>query len=638
MSDNAPRPRGTGDAPEGRSAGDGPRPRGTGGAPGDHSAGPARLRRDALGVFGILFLVLSAQAPLTGIAGAVPLSVALGNGPGVPASYVVAGAVVLLFSVGFVAMSRHVVEPGAFYRYIGKGLGGTAGTGSAAVALFAYCTIQAAMYGLYGATVAHLLRVHTGVDLPWWVWALLTMALVQALGMAGITMGARVLAVLVAAETSVLLAFAVVTLVRGGGPEGLGLADSFSAHAALDGAPGVAMMFAVASMFGFEATAVYGEEARDPHRTVPRATYLSITLITAFFALTSWMVISAHGASRAAAAAGAALAGGDSSAFVFLPIADRFGGWAGDVLPVLLATSLFAGILAFHNSADRYLFSLGRERRLPHVLTTLNRRGAPWVAGLVQTALAVLLVVPFALAGRDPVVTLFSWFSGVAVLAIMLLYFLTSVSVVVFFRRHRLDRRLWNTVVAPGLGALGIAGAIGLILANLTTLIGGGRTTATWLALTVPAVWLVGAAAHLARPRPGAPAVAAPGSAAPGPAASAPATGPEAGTAAGTEAGSTAGPEAGTTAGTEAGSTAGPEAGTTAGTEAGSTAGPEAGTTAGTEAGSTAGPEAEPTPHSPPPPTPPNLAPPTPPNLTSPTPPTPAPPPPAPPASRKEPP
>ncbi|MFD6289020.1 APC family permease [Streptomyces sp. NPDC060205] len=473
------------------------------------TAADRRLKRDALGVLGILFLVLSAQAPLTGIAGAVPLSVALGNGSGVPAAYVAAGAIVLLFSVGFVAMSRHVVDPGAFYTYIGRGLGRTAGTGAAAVALFAYCTIQAAMYGLYGVTVAPLLDVHAGIDAPWWLWALLTMALVQCLGVAGIDTGARVLAVFVVAETSILLVFALVTLLRGGGPEGLGLAAAFSPKTALDGAPGVALMFAVASMFGFEATAVYGEEARAPERTVPRATYLSITLITAFFALTSWMVISAHGASRATDDAGRALADGDSSAFVFQPVTDRLGDWAGDLLPVLLATSLFAGILAFHNSANRYLFSLGRERRLPHALCAVNRRGAPWAAGVVQTAIAVLLVVPFALTGRDPVVTLFSWFSGVAVLAIMLLYFLTSVSVVVFFRRNRLDRRPWNTAVAPALGALGIAGAIWLVLANLTTLIGGDRTTATWLALAVPAVWLLGAAAYLARPasaRPVAPA------------------------------------------------------------------------------------------------------------------------------------
>lgn len=454
-----------------------------------------KLKSNALGVLGILFFVLSAQAPLTGVAGAVPIAVAIGDGPGVPAAYAAAAVIILLFSVGFVAMGRHVVNAGAFYTYIGKGLGRTAGTGSAGVALFAYCAIQAAMYGLYGFLVSGLVSQYAGLDAPWWVWALVTMVIVQSLGAVGIELGAKVLAVFVLAEFSILLAFGLVTLVKGGGPEGLGFAQSFSPSAALKGAPGVALMFAVASMFGFEATAIYGEEAREPRRTVPRATYLSVIVVGGFFAFTSWMLISAYGASNATAAAGNALRSGHATAFVFTPIAAQFGGWADDVLPILLATSLFAGILAFHNSANRYLFSLSRDGLLPHRVSTLNRRHSPWVAGSVQTAIAVVLVLPFALAGKDPVLTLFSWFSGVAVLGIMLLYLLTSVSVIVFFRRGRLDTRRWNTLIAPALGALGIAGAIWLILANFPTLIGGDSGTATWLALTVPAVLALGAVA-----------------------------------------------------------------------------------------------------------------------------------------------
>jgi amino acid transporter len=207
------------------------------------------------------------------------------------------------------------------------------------------------------------------------------------------------------------------------------------------------------------------------------------------------MLVSSYGASKATAAAGKALQSGDSTAFVFSPIAAQFGTWVNDVLPVLLATSLFAGILAFHNSANRYLFSLGRDGLLPHGLTAINRRHSPWVAGSVQTVLSLLLVMPFALLGKDPVLTLFSWFSGVAVLGIMLLYLLTSVSVVVFFRRERLDTRTWHTLIAPILGALGIVGAIWLILANFTTLIGGDPTTATWLELAVPAVLVLGVVA-----------------------------------------------------------------------------------------------------------------------------------------------
>ncbi|MEU1168509.1 amino acid permease, partial [Streptomyces sp. NPDC005921] len=125
----------------------------------------------------------------------------------------------------------------------------------------------------------------------------------------------------------------------------------------------------------------------------------------------------------------------------------------------------------------------------------LDRRHSPWAAGLAQTAISVLLVMPFAILGKDPVLTLFSWFSGVAVLGIMLLYFLTSVSVVMFFRRSGADTRPWNTLIAPVLGVLGIAGAIWLIVENFTTLIGGDRTTAIWLQATVPAVLILGVVA-----------------------------------------------------------------------------------------------------------------------------------------------
>lgn len=453
---------------------------------------PRHLKRNTLGVLGILFFVFSAQAPLTGIAGASPIAVAIGNGTGVPAAYLVAGLIILLFSVGFMAMGRHVVHAGAFYAYIGKGLGTVTGIGAAGVALLAYCVIQAAMYGLYGFSVSAVLDAFFGVSVPWWVCVLVTMAIIQILGALGIELGARVLAVLVLAEFSLLLAFDVVTFVTGGGPEGLAPMASFGPEAILSGAPGVAVMFAVASMFGFEATAIYGEEAREPRRTIPRATYTAVIGITAFFAFTTWMNVSAHGPSNAVRQAGAALESGDSTSYVFGPIAAALGGWTTDVLQVLLCTSLFAGMLAFHNSITRYFFSLSRDGVLPPLLGRLNRRHSPGPAGMAQTIIALALVAPFALGGMDPVLTLFSWFSGLAVLAMMLLYFLTSVSVFVFFRRERLDARVWHTAVAPILGALGIASAIGLILANFTTLIGGDARTALWLVLVVPVVFVAG--------------------------------------------------------------------------------------------------------------------------------------------------
>ena len=58
-------------------------------------------------------------------------------------------------------------------------------------------------------------------------------------------------------------------------------------------------MLAFGSFVGFEATAIFGEEAKDPRRTVPRATYIAIGAIALFYLLTTWAVVSAYGVDAA---------------------------------------------------------------------------------------------------------------------------------------------------------------------------------------------------------------------------------------------------------------------------------------------------------------------------------------------------
>lgn len=452
------------------------------------------LRRGAVGVAGILFFVLSAQAPLTGIVGTLPVPLGLGNGGGAPAAYLVVGAVIAVFAVGFITMSRHVTDAGAFYTYVTRGLGGTVGVGASQTALLCYGATQAGMYGLYGVVVKGLAVQYLSVDLPWWLWAVATMALVQILGSLNIELGAKLLAFLVVAESSLLVVFAIHEFVTGGGPQGLNLTGSFAPSAFLAGAPGVALTFAIASMIGFESAAIYAEEARNPTRTVPRATYLSVVVISVFFSFVSWMVVSHHGADRVQDVARAALRDGDATSVVLAPVTDTLGPWATDTMAVLLASSLLAGILAFHNAINRYLHSLGSTGVLPARLSHTNRHGAPHTAGLTQTVLALCMVVPFAVAGADPVVTLLTWGGGVAVLSLLVLYILTSLSIVAFFRRTRLDTRPWHTLIAPSVSVLLLLGVMVMAIANFPTLISASGGTALLLELGVLLVFVGGLA------------------------------------------------------------------------------------------------------------------------------------------------
>jgi amino acid transporter len=445
------------------------------------------LRRNTLGVAGIVFFVVAAAAPLVGMTGAVPVAIVLGNGAAVPGAYLAVGITLLLFSVGYATMSQHVTNAGAFFAYVGRGLGIAPGVGSAFVSLVAYLAIQLAIYGFFGAVASAELAQH-GIVIDWYWLVLIAWVLVTLLSLFSVDVGAKVLGVFMTLEVLSLLVMAVAVFAVGG-PEGVDVGASFAPAnvivGGLAGSAGIALAFAFASYIGFEATAIYGEESKDPKRTVPVATYTAVLLITALFAFVTFAMVTALGSStviervvEVTTVEDVPLA--DPAAVVF-SIAETFvgewlGEWAGSLVATtmqwLVLSSLFAGLLAFQNSAARYLYSMGRAGVLPTALDRVNRRGAPVVASLTTTVIAGLVILVFVLTDRDPVVNMFFWFSGLAVVAIVLVEALVCVAVIAYFRRSGSDRRLWHTLIAPGLALVGLVIGLYLLMSRFGLLAG----------------------------------------------------------------------------------------------------------------------------------------------------------------------
>lgn len=476
------------------------------------------LRRNRLGTIGIVFFVVAAAAPLVGMTGAVPIAIVLGTGAAAPGAYLVVGLALLLFSVGYGAMSHRVTNTGAFFAYVGRGLGIGPGVGSAFASMLAYIGVQLAIFGFFGAVMSAQMNDTFGIDAPWWAWTLLAWAIVLVLSVLSVDVGAKVLGVLMLLEVASLALLAVVVLADGG-PEGIDLRASFSPGAVFGGgfagSAGIALAFAFASYIGFEATAIYGEESKDPKRTVPRATYLAIGVIAALFALTSFAVVTGLGSSAVVDRA-AEMSTVDGTpltdpAAVLFGVADEFvGGWLATTMRWLVLSSLFAGLLAFQNSAARYFYSMGRARVLPVVLDRTNGRGAPHIASAVTSAVTLLVILFFAVRGLDPVLNLFYWFSGLAVVAILLVEVLVCVAVIVYFRRTREDTRVWPTVVAPALSVVALVIGIYLIVSRFGLLAGTvveghdpaaepfGLNLTGWILVALPFVavavgWVVGA-------------------------------------------------------------------------------------------------------------------------------------------------
>jgi amino acid transporter len=462
----------------------------------EHTAN-TQLQRNALGVAGIVFLVLAAVAPLTGIVVVASIAIALGNGGGTPASFLIVAILLLLFAVGYAQMSKQLVSAGGFYAFVVKGLGRTGGLVAGLIATLGYNFFVVGTIGTSGFFMQIVIADLTGVDLHWYVWGLASIVVSFVLARQGIDFSSKVLGVALVLEVLILIVFDISVLVQTGFD-----VSAFGPEAVFSGSLPIGLLLAATGFLGFEATALFGEEAKQPLRTIPRATYVAITAIGLILAVTTWAVVSATGVQQAQATALEHLPTGD---LVFSISEQYLGPALTDIMMILLLVSLFAAMLAFHNSATRYLYSLGRAGVLPRGLAQTRSNGAPQVAGFVQAAFAAVVAGLFALAGLDPITSLVPSMIGFGTLCVLVLQGLAALSIVVYFRRTR-DPRLWSTLVAPGIGFLGLSAIVTLAIANFDVVAGSDALVVRLLPLLL-VVALVGGIAYAAFLRRSKPAV-----------------------------------------------------------------------------------------------------------------------------------
>jgi amino acid transporter len=424
------------------------------------------LAADRLGVPSVVFFVMSAATPLTVVAGVITLAYAITGRLGLPLAFLLIGALLALFGVGYVAMSRHVANAGAFYAYVSQGLGRPVGVGTAWVALAAYNLLQVGLYGVIGAAASPLLELWFGFSLPWWVIALVAWLIVGVLGLQQVDVNGKVLAVLLCAEVVVIVVFSVASL---GNPAGGTVSFTTLEPGNLFGSGvGALLALGVLGFVGFEAATVFSEESKNPRRTVPTAMYVAIGIIALLYALAAWAMSVAVGPEQIVAAAGE-----QGLDLIFNLAGTYLGSVFADIGYALLLTSLLAAMIAFHNITARYGFSLGRERVLPAAFGRTSRRsGSPKVASMVQSMIGLAVIVTYAVAGWDPLVQLFFWGGTSGGLGVLLLIAVTSVAVLAFFVRHPAGENPWRRIAAPTLAIAGLAAVVWLALAHFGTLLG----------------------------------------------------------------------------------------------------------------------------------------------------------------------
>lgn len=442
-----------------------------------------RLRRNAVGLGGVVFMAVATAAPITAMVGNVPIAIGAGNGSFAPAGYVVATIVLGLFALGYSAMARHITATGAFYGFVSHGLGRVTGMACGTIITMAYIVFEAALVGIFSFFFQSLIRDHTGVTVPWIVFALLMLAVNAVLAHFDISLAAKVLGFFLVLEIVMLLLGAFAVVFHGGGPQGfypqaINPLNAFTPATGVAGAvAGIGLFFAFWSWVGFESTAMYGEESRDPKRIIPRATMIAVLGVGVFYVFISWMAIVGTGPTHAIQLAQDSSSGGE---VFFGPARTLLGTWAVDLFQVLLLTGSFACGMAFHNCAARYIYALGRENlsRLAGrtVGRTHARHGSPHIASATQTVVATLIVLAFLVTGRDPYGDMYTLLAILGTMAILIVQALCAFSVIRFFHIRPAPgiRGHWfRTFLAPLLGGLGMIYVVYLLWANMAFAAGG---------------------------------------------------------------------------------------------------------------------------------------------------------------------
>ena len=466
--------------------------------PGDHHVSPrdeVRLKSGAVGLAGVLLMAVANAAPITAMSLNVPVAIGYGNGIGAAGGYLFATVVLTIFTIGFVAMARYVTTAGAFYGFISQGLGQLWGMASGLLAAVAYIIFEASLIGGFAYFATQYVLVPAGIDINWLVIALVAALAIGLLTYFSITIAAGVLSVTLVAEVLILGALGISVLFKGG-PDGFMAADTVSPVAAFTslpegafgtsvaaGAAAIGIFFAFWSWIGYETTAVYGEESRNPKRNVPLATMIAVIGLGLFYTFMSWMVVVGNGAKQSVE-----IAAGSAPVDLWLGlVTENLGGLANTLFKLLVVVGSFACALAFGNAASRYIYALAREGAWGWMRNSFGRINAkhhsPANAVFLQTAITLVILVAFSLftnvyvpdAEGNPVATpelvpyvnVYGMVAVIGTAMILVVQTITCFAVISYFWIKKVHKgNVFTTLIAPIVGAAGMVYVLVLLWNN----------------------------------------------------------------------------------------------------------------------------------------------------------------------------
>jgi len=405
------------------------------------------LRRNVLGLPQVVFQGITHIAPSINVVFTFPI-IALKAGPDMPISFLLTTIVCVFIANTVSQFSRYMPSSGGYYSFATRGLGARSGFITTWSYLIYDIIGPAGAIGFLGYLASTTIQQATGTNVPWWIFALATFAIVWGLTHFGIRLSMRTTALFGAIEILIMLALAFTFLAHPGH------GSHFSAPLNISNSPhhfgGIlaGMVFSVLALSGFEAPAPMAQETKRPGSFIGRAVMLSLLLIGAFYVFTSYASAIGWGTGNMAAFA--------SNANPYYLLGHTLWGAGWWFVFVALINSAVGVGLACTNAASRVAYTMGQAGTLPARFGKIHPvHRTPTFAIAVQQAIGIvaILIVGLALAPGD----IFGFLGTVTTLAVIVLYVMANFALTAYIRReHRADYNPWKHLVLPGIGTLAL--------------------------------------------------------------------------------------------------------------------------------------------------------------------------------------
>ena len=338
-------------------------------------------------------------------------------------SYALGTLMLLFVAYNLNQFARRSTTSGSMYAYTCRGLGLTAGAISGWALIWAYLGIS--MAGVTGFSIfADTLLGMMGLHLPFIVLFGICAGIAWYCAWKNVQLSALLMLILEGISVSFILLLCVLVLSHH--------------HFALDKAQftvstlpwssvGLGVVVAIFSLVGFECATAFGDEAKEPLKSIPRAVSLSLVLSGAFFVFVTYvMVMGVRGYSTT-------LDKIDTPLNVLATLSNV------PILQVPLSlgamVSFFALCLSCVNAGGRVIFAMGRHGIFhPATASAHDKNETPHVAVTLMALLA--FAVPAAMAaGGVAALDAFNYVGTCAAFGFMVAYCLVTIAAPVYLKR-----------------------------------------------------------------------------------------------------------------------------------------------------------------------------------------------------------